>query len=46
MCAFHGVVDAPRASMGCCGSVDNTLGSKVLEASGLNGVGMRGVRVG
>lgn len=31
-----------RASMGCCGSVDHTLGSKVLEASGLNGDGDEG----
>lgn len=36
----------PRASMGCCGSVDHTLGSKVLEASGLNGDGDEGSRGG
>ena len=41
-----GVADAPRASLGRCGSVDNTLGSKVLEASGLNGDGDEGSRGG
>lgn len=32
--------------MGRCGSVDNTLGSKVLEASGLNGDGDEGSQGG
>lgn len=36
----------PRASMGCCGSVDHTLSSKVLEASGLNGDGDEGSQAG
>ena len=32
--------------MGRCGSVDNTLGSMVLEASGLNGDGDEGCQGG